>query len=282
MTDLVRPENVWPVDAEYVKDYESKTLAGLEVAKNTSAVFVAIARNSMPALINTLPLLSMARMPFRTSKVFVYENDSDDGTDKVLDEYARIEDGVVIEHDTLGSIDSRGFERERTERLAACRNKCLEWVRANAADTAWTIVLDTDPARGFSPDGIFNSIGWLAEKMASVNVPEPGGMASYSLYRTADGIAHYDAWAARPNWWRDRRDEIGFAWFSAFLPPVGSPPVPMNSAFGGLCVYRTQAFLTGGYTGEDCEHVGHHRRMRDAGYQMFLNPGSRYIALWTE
>jgi hypothetical protein len=282
MTDLVRPENVWPVDAEYVKDYESKTLAGLEVAKNTSAVFVAIARNSMPALINTLPLLSMARMPFRTSKVFVYENDSDDGTDKVLDEYARIEDGVVIEHDTLGSIDSRGFERERTERLAACRNRCLEWVRANAADTAWTIVLDTDPARGFSPDGIFNSIGWLAEKMASVNVPEPGGMASYSLYRTADGIAHYDAWAARPNWWRDRRDEIGFAWFSAFLPPVGSPPVPMNSAFGGLCVYRTQAFLTGGYTGEDCEHVGHHRRMRDAGYQMFLNPGSRYIALWTE
>ena len=282
MTDLVRPENVWPVDAEYVKDYESKTLAGLEVAKNTSAVFVAIARNSMPALINTLPLLSMARMPFRTSKVFVYENDSDDGTDKVLDEYARIEDGVVIEHDTLGVIDSRGFERERTERLAACRNRCLEWVRANAADTAWTIVLDTDPARGFSPDGIFNSIGWLAEKMASVNVPEPGGMASYSLYRTADGIAHYDAWAARPNWWRDRRDEIGFAWFSAFLPPVGSPPVPMNSAFGGLCVYRTQAFLTGGYTGEDCEHVGHHRRMRDAGYQMFLNPGSRYIALWTE
>jgi len=282
MTDLVRPENVWPVDAEYVKDYESKTLAGLEVAKNTSAVFVAIARNSMPALINTLPLLSMARMPFRTSKVFVYENDSDDGTDKVLDEYARIEDGVVIEHDTLGVIDSRGFERERTERLAACRNKCLEWVRANAADTAWTIVLDTDPARGFSPDGIFNSIGWLAEKMASVNVPEPGGMASYSLYRTADGIAQYDAWAARPNWWRDRRDEIGFAWFSAFLPPVGSPPVPMNSAFGGLCVYRTQAFLTGGYTGEDCEHVGHHRRMRDAGYQMFLNPGSRYIALWTE
>lgn len=282
MTELVRPEPLWIVDREYVKDYEAKTLAGLEAAKNTSAVFVAIARNSMPALINTLPLLSMARQPFRESTVFIYENDSDDGTDKILDEYARIEDGVVVEHDTLGVIDSRGFERERTERLAACRNKCLEWVRANAADTAWTIVLDTDPARGFSPDGIFNSIGWLAEKMGSLNIPEPGGMASYSLYRTPEGIAQYDAWAARPNWWRDRRDEIGFTWFSAFLPPVGAPPVPMNSAFGGLCVYRTQAFLTGGYTGEDCEHVGHHRRMRDAGYQIWLNPGSRYIAVWEE
>jgi hypothetical protein len=282
MTDLTRPESVWPVDAEYEADYEAKTLAGLEVANETSAAFVAIARNSMPALVNTLPLLSMAKRQFRESKVYVYENDSDDGTAAVLDEYARIEDGVFVEHATLGVIDSRGFEKERTERLAACRNKCLEWVRANAADTAWTIVLDTDPAGGFSPDGIFNSIGWLSEKMASVNVPEPGGMASYSLYKTTDGIAHYDAWAARPNWWRDRREEIGFTWFSGFLPPVGSPPVPMNSAFGGLCVYRTQAFLTGGYTGEDCEHVGHHRRMRQAGYQMWMNPGSRYIAVWNE
>jgi hypothetical protein len=282
MTELTRPEAVWPVDDEYEADYEAKTLAGLKVAKDTSAVFVAIARNSMPALINTLPLLSMARMPFRESKVFVFENDSTDGTDAVLDEYARIEAGVTVEHATLGSIDSRGFEPERTERLAACRNKCRDWVREHAADTAWTIVLDTDPARGFSPDGIFNSIGWLADKMASTNVPEPAGMASYSLYRTADGIAQYDAWAARPNWWRDRREEIGFAWFSGFLPPVGSPPVAMNSAFGGLCVYRTEAFLAGGYSGEDCEHVGHHRRMRQAGYQMWLNPGCRYIAVWNE
>ena len=109
----------------------------------------------------------------------------------------------------------------------------------------------------------------------------PGGMASYSLWRNASGIAHYDAWAARPpSWWRDRRGEIGFKWFSAFLPPVGSPPCPMNSAFGGLAVYRTEAFLSGGYSGEDCEHVPHHKRMREAGFQMYLNPGCRYISVW--
>jgi hypothetical protein len=108
-------------------------------------------------------------------------------------------------------------------------------------------------------------------------------MASYSLYRTGEGIAHYDAWAARPvSWWRDRRNEIGFTWFSAFLPPVGSPPCPMNSAFGGLAVYQTRAFLAGGYSGGDCEHVPHHRRMRAAGYQMYLNPGCRYIAVWND
>jgi hypothetical protein len=113
-------------------------------------------------------------------------------------------------------------------------------------------------------------------------------MASYSLMRMIQedgsvGVAHYDAWAARPvSWWRDRRNEIGFTWFSAFLPPVGAPPCPMNSAFGGLGVYWTEAFLTGGYSGEDCEHVPHHRRMAKAGWRMWLNPGCRYIAVWNE
>lgn len=279
--DLLMPEAVWPVDKDYEADYEAKTLAGLEMAKDTSAVIVAIARNSLPALANTLPLITIVKRQFKDCRVYFWENDSEDATAAVLDKYAEIEHGVTVEHGTLGGIDSRGFEKERTERLALCRNKCLEWVRESAADTSWTIVFDTDPAGGFSPDGVFNSIGWLGHMMATGCPLQPGGMASYSLHRQSDGIAHYDAWAARPpSWWRDRRDEIGMNWFWQFLPPVGSPPCPMNSAFGGLAVYQTKAFLSGGYSGEDCEHVPHHRRMREAGYQMYLNPGCRYIAVW--
>jgi len=246
-------------------------------------VIVAIARNSLPALANTLPLITMVKRAFKDCRMYFWENDSEDATAAVLDKYAEIEPGVTVEHGTLGGIDSRGFEKERTERLAYCRNKCLEWVRANAADTTWTIVFDTDPAGGFSPDGVFNSIGWLGSMMAGGCPLQPGGMASYSLARYPNGIAHYDAWAARPVcWWRDRREEIGMNWFWQFLPPVGSPPCPMNSVFGGLAVYQTKAFLSGGYSGEDCEHVPHHRRMREAGYQMYLNPGCRYIAVWND
>jgi hypothetical protein len=282
VSELRRPEAVWPVDAEYQADYEAKTLAGIEMAKDTSAAIVAIARNSLPALANTLPLITMVKRQFKDCKMYFWENDSEDATAAVLDKYAEIEPGVTVEHGTLGGIDSRGFEKERTERLALCRNKCLEWVRANAADTTWTIVYDTDPAGGFSPDGVFNSIGWLGSMMAAGCPLQPAGMASYSLARYPDGIAHYDAWAARLNWWDDRREKVGMNWFWHLLPPAGSPPFPMNSAFGGLAVYQTKAFLAGGYSGEDCEHVPHHRRMREAGYQMYLNPGCRYIAVWTE
>lgn len=281
-----RPEDVWVVDQEYAADYEQRVADGRAVAREQSANIVAIARNAMPLMANTFDLLCEVQAGFADCKMFVYENDSTDGTGTALDKAASVLPWLTVEHGSLGGEDSRGFEPERTIRLAHCRNRCLEWVREHRKATAFTIVIDMDPEYGFSVDGVFNSVFWLANKRAS-GVPTPaGGMASYSLIRMPQeggqvGVAHYDAWAARPVcWWRDRKDEIGFTWFSAFLPPVGSPPCPMNSAFGGLAVYWTEAFLSGGYSGEDCEHVPHHRRMAKAGWQMYLNPGCRYVAVW--
>lgn len=287
ITELVRPGAVWPVDKEYAELYEAKVSDGRAVAKHLSAAIVAIARNAMPFLPNTLGLVEELQAGFQSARMYVYENDSTDDTAAVLDEFAGTHDWFTVEHDTLGGIDSRGFEPDRTIRLAKCRNKCLDWVRANAASTAWTIVLDMDPHAGFCPDGVFNSIAWLSEYQASASTLRPGGMASYSLYRLRHKagnvkVAQYDSWAARPNWWRDRREEIGFGWFSMFLPPVGSPPLAMNSAFGGLGVYDTKAILSSEYVGGDCEHVALHRGMRQSGYQMYLNPGCRYVAFWMD
>jgi hypothetical protein len=280
-----RPENIWSVDEEYAELYREMAEEGRAVAGEQKAAIVAIARNAMPAMANTFDLLVELQKGFSDCRMFVYENDSTDGTNVALDRAAELLPWLTVEHDTLGGMDSRGFEPERTIRLAHCRNRCMEWVKENAKSSAFTIVLDMDPEGGFSVDGVFNSIAWLARKRSCGSTTPAGGMASYSLARMQQGdrvgIFQYDAWAARPvNWWRDRRDEIGFTWFSAFLPPVGAPPCPMNSAFGGLAVYWTEAFLAGGYSGEDCEHVGHHRRMQRAGWQMWLNPGSRYIAVW--
>jgi hypothetical protein len=279
----MRPESVWPVDRDYIVAYERDVAVGRQVAAELDVVVVSIARNAMPLIDNTAGLLAEARQGFRSLRWFVFENDSEDGTDTFLDRAAELRDWIQVRHETLGGLDSRGFEPERTERLAYCRNICHDWVRENAASAAWTIVLDVDPQHGFSPDGIFHSIYQLGALAARSLVRAPGAMASYSLYKVEEGVAQYDAWAMRLNWWRDRREEIGFTWASALLPPVGSPPIPMNSAFGGLCVYATEAFLAAGerpYEGGDCEHVSLHRKMADAGYQLYLNPGCRYIAVW--
>lgn len=275
-----RPEAAWPVDYEYAEQYAADVADGREVARSLKAGIVGIARNAMPVLPDTLELIEEVRSGFLECGVYVYENDSTDETAMVLDAYAA-RPGVVVEHDTLGGLDTRGFEPDRTIRLAHCRNKCLDSPVLDG--TSVTIVVDLDPQGGFSVDGVFCSLARLSALRSCGTGQRAGGMASYSLYKNAAGnVAQYDSWAARPNWWRDRRGEIGFEWFSTFLPPVGSPPVAMNSAFGGLGVYWTEAIRSSRYEGGDCEHVALHRGMAKAGWQMYLNPGCRYIAIWEE
>ena len=277
---MLRPEGLWPVDKEYEGLYASMVSVGREEAAKSGVNVLSIARNAMPRLTNTLDLVDEVRAGFARCRWFVFENDSTDETAAVLDAYADKNEWLTVAHDTWGGDDTRGFEQSRTERLAKARNICLDWVRANGQANEYTIVLDLDPDMGFSVDGVLNSIGWLRQMPRHA-----AAMASYSLMRLAVNdevrVAHYDSWAARLNWWRDRRAEDGgMSWFSLLLPPVGSPPIPMNSAFGGLCVYRTEAILAGSYSGEDCEHVPLHWRMNEAGWQLFLNPGCRYIAIW--
>ena len=56
----------------------------------------------------------------------------------------------------------------------------------------------------------------------------------------------------------------------------------MASAFGGLAIYRTAAYLRGTYAGEeDVEHVPFHRSIaRETGQHMFLNPSQRMMMHW--
>jgi len=273
-----RPEDFWDVD--YVDSYKEHVEFGRVEARRQKLAIVSICRSAMPYLTNTLRLVDELAGLWRDCSLYVYENDSTDETAAVLDDFA-IRQWVTVEHDTLGGADARGFEPERTVRLAKCRTRCQEWVRRSAADANYVMVLDTDPHGGFSVDGVLNSLGWFCEMLGeSFHRREPGAMASHSLFVKKEsggyGVAAYDAWAARINHWADDRQ---MQWFHLFMPPVGSEPIPMNSAFGGLCLYRREAYLAGIYEGGDCEHVSHHKAMQRAGYQLFLNPSSRYVAI---
>lgn len=274
------PEDFWEIDPGYEASYGEHVQYGNAEAARQKVAIVCICRSAMPYLQNTLRLIEQLAGRFRDAYFYAYENDSTDSTSQALDDFA-IRQWATIEHGTIGGEDLRGFEPERTVRLAKCRTKCQEWVRDNAKDAQYVVVLDADPHGGFSVDGAINSIGWFCDLLSdSRGGLQPGAMASFSLYMRKEkdggiGAGQYDAWAARLNWWEDRREHD---WFHMLFPPVGSPPIPMNSAFGGLCVYRRSAFLSLRYEGGDCEHVAAHRAMRKSGYQLYLNPGSRYVA----
>jgi hypothetical protein len=117
-------------------------------------------------------------------------------------------------------------------------------------------------------------------------------MASTSLFQHNFGQGpqwlHYDLWALRgvgqPDCYYDTyRNNIG-GWGFQWVPPVGSPPVLVASAFGGMCIYRTDAYLKGTYDGvHDVEHVPFHQSIaRATGQHMYLNPSQRMLMNWME
>jgi hypothetical protein len=65
---------------------------------------------------------------------------------------------------------------------------------------------------------------------------------------------------------------------------VGSPPVPVVSAFGGMAIYDSFAYLRGHYDGEkDCEHVPFHRSIAErTGQRLYMDPAMRMVMHWLE
>jgi len=274
------PDVLLPPDPEFAEDYAAKVELGRTFAAEARVALVAICRNAMPWLPRTLDLVERTGSAFKSWSAFVFENDSEDGTKDVLKAWAdgdRRKVSLNIHH---RPHLSHTIAQERTVALAEYREQCQHWVRSREP-VDYVIVLDTDPWGGFSIDGVMNSIAWMSLDHSWY------GLASYSWceMNTAIGpiAAHYDAFAARLNHW-GRRDQ---QWFHHWHPAVGSPPVEFNSAFGQLCVYRADQYLSGKYGGSDCEHVVLHRSIAeqarlwsDEHYRLGLNPSSRAVSFW--
>jgi cellulose synthase/poly-beta-1,6-N-acetylglucosamine synthase-like glycosyltransferase len=269
-----RPEQYWNVDHNYLPSFNEKTLLGKQIAKDNRINILCLARNCEKNLLNSINLINETRSFFRESSVVIYENDSADNTKKILQEHSS-EYNIISIDDNEPHLT--GQEIQRTSNLAKYRNYCLGWVKQKHSDYEYTMVLDLDADGGFSIEGILNSIFWLN------NIPQAGGMGSYSLFfKVSKGqirMRHYDCFAARLNWWENRHSISTNNWFSYLYPPTGSDPFMMNSCFGGLGVYKTEAYLSGRYDGRDCEHVTFHKSLAENNWKMYLNPGSRFAAV---
>ena len=271
-----RPDVLLPPDAEFAEDYARMVQAGRELAATKTVALVAICRNAMPWLEQTLPLVEETAAMFREWSAFVYENDSADDTKDVLGKW---HDGQR-RHVSL-NVNGRPHlnfttEQVRTHALAEYRAACQTFVR-NGETPSYVIVFDTDAWGGWSIDGVANSIAWLDRD------PSLYALASYSWSEWGPPLVpspmplHYDAFAARLNHWQQRDQQ----WFHHWHPAVGSPPVPFNSAFGQLAIYRGADYLAGTYAGHDCEHVLFHRSIHEAtGKRLALNASMRCVSYW--
>ena len=281
----------YPLPA-FAEPFQARVMEGMRRLSHSRLAVVGLARNCGVRLAENLGRLEQMTASAKGWQLHIETNDNTDQTVQVLADYCREYRQATFTDQTLGRKQfSTEFAGPRTIALAEYRDACQRWVRECAADTDYVLVIDWDQWGGWSTPGVLSGLGWLVE------MPGAYGMASVSLMQmpviAADREGnvqqraewlHYDAWALRLNSsWDDYTNGCG-GWKHHWLPPIGSPPVPVCSAFGGLAIYRTEAYLAGTYDGvNDCEHVPFHDSIAKAtGQHLYLNPSQRCIMHWME
>lgn len=249
--------------------------AALPLPQEASLAIVGVVRDGARSLPGSVEALEKAARGFRRARFRIVESDSTDATAEVLKRLAATRDLTWSSAGTL-----RTHMKSRTERIAFCRNLLRETVERDGAGYDYVLVADLD--------GVNDTVT-AAGLESCWQVREPWDV----LTANQDG-PYYDIWALRhPVWspgdcWRDFAQlrplfgdgparEMAVHARQAVLPSDVAP-VEVDSAFGGLALYRREAFLAGTYRGveddgtEICEHVGFHRDLRAKGYRIFINP----------
>jgi hypothetical protein len=266
---------------EFEEDFKNQINVGKEIIKNCDIGILSLTRNNGDKIYNNL--LNIFDLPSKSKQFFIYENDSEDNTvdeivrfkknnGKILKKFEYESEKLFRKH--YGSVK----EKERTIRLAEYRNKCLSYAKENFSYTDYTIVIDLDFIK-FYPEGLYSSFYWL-------DLLDADGMSGFSFTLNKTQIKehtifvpwNYDSWAYRENWWSDLQDYPYFPfdpmmWFGRKILPIGSPPYKVNSAFGGMAIYKTEKYMMGQYNGGDCEHVLFHKDLwNKTKFDLFVNP----------
>lgn len=271
---------------QFAAMYEQRAAEGLERLQRSKVAFVGLARNCAGPLASNLAKLLELAACCGDWRLHIESNDCVDNTLDVLEQFTAMNPQATYHYQTLSRPPfGSEFAGPRTEAMAGHRSDLQRWVRACAADSDYVVAIDFDAWGGWMHDGVLNGVGWLVE------TPGAYGMASVSLFRWnfGNGLtwAHYDLWAlrglgqARCYWdaYQSGFGGFGYQWF----PPVGSPPVLVSSAFGGMAIYRTDAYLAGTYAGSDCEHVPFHRSVAAiTGQNLYICPAMRTVMHWME
>jgi hypothetical protein len=208
----------------------------------------------------------------------VIESDSDDDTRIVLAALAAEKANFRF----LGLGMLRSSLPRRIERIAHCRNRYLDEIRRNPLyrQIEFVMVVDLD------------GMNSLLTKKAVLSCWTRGG---WDVCTANQRGPYYDVYALRhrlwsPNDWgsqyafllsHGRRAARAYS-ASIFARMIrvseDSEWLEVDSAFGGLAIYRKQAMLSGEYTGfapdgtEQCEHVAFHKQLRLEKKRIFINP----------
>ena len=262
--------DMFPVDAEFNQIYQDMLNAGQEFSKSKNIAILGLARNINSKSRYVFRKLRLLRECFNdNSAVYIYENDSIDGTPEtirsIIDQDHYTNKFYLWSEKLKTKSMPISKSQIRTTNMANARNKCFSMIQ-NYSEIDFVIVIDLDFI-DFSINGLMNSFGWIA------NNNSISAICGNSYIKIPNKHKHeyhnYDSFAFRLNYWKDRE----MSWFPFWNLPIGSCPIAVFSGFGGSCIYKSKLYEPL-YSGEDCEHVMLHQKLKNKydNFKLFYNP----------
>lgn len=244
-----------------------------------NALVVGTVRNASGNIVSDLIRIVNALEEILPTKAYVVESDSSDDTVAKLTDLAAKDSRIRFT--SLGVVAIT--IPDRIQRIRYCRNEYVNEIRNNPLykDVDLIIVADLD--------GINTKVDSSVFKLA-LDLE-----LSWDALAANQSARYYDIFALRhplwsPNDWSSEAD-----WLEPFLGkkiakrhsmtdrmiqiPTTLSPIPVDSAFGGLCIYRRWVFNQCDYLEDlveplnENEHVTIHRKIRAAGGEIYIHPG---------
>jgi hypothetical protein len=213
----------------------------------------------------------------------ILENDSKDGTKRILSSWSANRKQIHLflddfNPDTRFDVESQkvnpSFSYSRINKMARYRNRYLD-LASRLEPFDYLIVVDLD-VYWIDPDGVAHAFGQ--------NIPWDAQFANSRTWQVNLGDFYRDTYAFWEIGDATPQTEAKIAGYSEMLRPltIGMPLFAVQSAFGGLGIYRWEAVkgLRYGIEYNDdprveviCEHAYLHRQMiAAANSRLFINP----------
>ena len=270
--------------------YKYKLEQGNSICKTKSILFCGIGRNIGANLDLNIQRLHRTGSMFKSYKIFIYENDSNDNTVEILQKNRSNKLTFLSEHredqDYLSKIKSGEdtWHYNRCIVLSECRNKYLSYIESVDEKFDYICVLDLDLCGGWSYDGIKHGIFTLEHDKSYAAATSYGVLAdkfnTLALEDTSKNeYVMYDSFAFRPKNWNIGLHLLSTPAFNSVRVNRGDDPIEVHSNFGGMAIYKRDALANKRYGSKqwaygyvDPDHVVLHNQMVKDGWKIIFDP----------
>lgn len=235
-----------------------------------------LARNVEKSIDREVERIFAALQSFKLIRFIVLESDSDDQTVRHLSDLKAVFPN--FEFATLGNLSSK--LPNRIERISYCRNELQKLARGYENQCDFVMVADLDGVNLLlNSDAVMSC--WENNEWDVVTANQLYYYYDIYALRHPD-ISPDDCWQyyaeLRQSGLHPMKARQKAVFSRQRRLSLNSDWLEVNSAFGGLAIYKRESFFSASYSSFDsnneltCEHVPFHASIRLAGSKIFINP----------